>query len=77
MRKKRLSISEAAQRGIKCIRRPEWNEAAYLELHLVNGGAAPTAQLHDPYGHKALGVDDPQPMVIIMHDWNEKGWEVQ
>lgn len=43
-----MTIKEALANKIPCVRLPQWNARAYLELPILEGGYGPWATLHDP-----------------------------
>jgi hypothetical protein len=53
-----MTIPECTKKKLIRIRLKEWNEQAYLELHLTDAGFyGPWAKLVDPPGQKSSGVE--------------------
>ena len=62
------NINDLAKQGISKIRKPEWNELAYLEIEILeNGLVGPWAKLYDPAGS---GIPVPIELLVVLV-WSE------
>jgi len=71
-----MTIKEALAKGIKKVRLPQWDNGAYLELPILEGGKyGPWAKLYDQ--SVSFGITKPM-SIFILHltkdeatDWEE------
>jgi hypothetical protein len=68
-----MTINEAKNKGLKKVRKPYWNEQAYLEIGYVSAGVyGPWATLIDPPAQREKGPDQ---VPIWQADDKKDDWE--
>ncbi len=68
-----MTIESAIKCGIDKVRKPFWNKAAYLKLHLTQDGhAGPWVELHDPFVQRER---EPDQILLMQADDKKDDWE--
>lgn len=68
----KLSIAEAARRGISRLRQPQWaNPMDHLKITIIAGSVAPLVRLYAPFNKECNGRD---PVVLFLDQPNDRIW---
>jgi hypothetical protein len=71
-----MTIHEAAKRGVRRLRLPQWNEYAFCEISIANGLPSAFATIYDPCSMIRMGKRADEPVVLPLNDWFDgTDWE--